>query len=197
MKIIELPNILNFVRLLNRFREVERVTHSSGGDRRENDVEHSYQLAMLAWYIISTSNLNLNKDLVIQYALIHDLVEVYAGDTYIYSEDSELKESKIEREKQSLIRLEKEFSEFPDIFSLIKKYEEREDKESKFIYALDKIEPVLNIYTNGGRTWKEKKITIEMLVANKKEKVKEDSEMEKLFEKVIELLREEEQDLFC
>ncbi len=57
-----LNQILDFVRLLNKFREVERVIHANGGDRFENDAEHSYQLSMLAWYIISTNNLNLNLD---------------------------------------------------------------------------------------------------------------------------------------
>ncbi|MBU4479855.1 HD domain-containing protein [Patescibacteria group bacterium] len=196
MKIIELPNIINFVQLLNKFRDIERVIHSNGGDRWENDVEHSYQLTMLAWYIISSNNLDLDIDLVIKYALIHDLVEIYAGDTYIYSEDKELKESKKERESLSLTRLEMEFSEFPEIFELIKQYERRESRESKFVYALDKIEPVLNIYTNGGRTWREKNVTIEMLIKNKKEKVAEDSKMEKLFDDLIDLLRREEETLF-
>ena len=57
---------------------------------------------------------------------------------------------------------------------LIEQYEAREDKESRFVYALDKIQPMLNIYTDGGRTWKEKGVTIDMLVEYKKEKVKQD-----------------------
>lgn len=82
---LELPNIINFTKLLNKFCDIERVIHSNGGDRLENDVEHSYRLAMLAWYIISSNKLSLDLDLVIKYALVHDLVEVYAGDTYIYT----------------------------------------------------------------------------------------------------------------
>ncbi len=196
MKIIEIPNIIKFIQILNKFREIERAIHSNGGDRRENDVEHSYQLTMLAWYIISSNNLDLDVDLVLKYALVHDFVEIYAGDTYIYSKDKKFKESKVKREKISLNRLEKEFSEFPELFELIKQYEKREDREAKFIYALDKIEPVLNIYTNGGRTWKEKKISIEMLIKNKKHKVEQSPELTKCFDEIIKLLRKEEGKLF-
>ena len=91
---INLKNIIKFVNLLNKFRQVERVIHSNGKDRMENDVEHSYQLAMLSWYIISTNNLDLNLDLILKYSLVHDLVEVYAGDTYVYTEDAEHKNTK-------------------------------------------------------------------------------------------------------
>jgi len=193
---LELPNVINFVKLLNKFRDIERVIHSNGGDRWENDVEHSYQLAMLAWYIISTKKLNLNLDLIIKYSLVHDLVEVYAGDTYIYTKDKFLKNNKEKREKESLIKMKQEFSEFPEIFNLIEEYEKKDLVEAKFVYALDKIEPILNIYTNGGRTWKEKNITIEMLIENKKDKIKLFPEFEEFFDDIIEMINKEKEFLF-
>src|SRR3989344_203100 len=192
----DLQNILKFTKLLNKFRQIERAICSNGGDRLENDVEHSYQLTMLAWYIISTQKLDLNLDLVIKYSLVHDLVEIYAGDTYAHTTDRELKKSKIKREEDSLIKLESEFKEFPEIFELIKQYESKSDLEAKFIYALDKIEPILNIYTSSRKTWKEKNISIDMIIDIKKDKVKFDPEVEKLFYKIIETLKEEEKDLF-
>ena len=193
---LELPNVINFVKLLNKFRDIERVIHSNGGDRWENDVEHSYQLAMLAWYIISTKKLNLNLDLIIKYSLVHDLVEVYAGDTYIYTKDKFLKNNKEKREKESLIKMKQEFAEFPEIFNLIEEYEKKDLVEAKFVYALDKIEPILNIYTNGGRTWKEKNITIEMLIENKKDKIKLFPEFEEFFDDIIEMINKEKEFLF-
>lgn len=192
----DLQNILKFTKLLNKFRQIERVIRSNGGDRLENDVEHSYQLTMLAWYIISTQKLNLDIDLVIKYSLVHDLVEIYAGDTYAHTTDKELKKSKIKREEDSLVRLEREFKEFPEIFELIKQYESKSDLEAKFIYALDKIEPILNIYTSSRKTWKEKNISIDMIIDIKKDKVKLDPEVEKLFYKIIETLEKEKKDLF-
>lgn len=192
---LSLENIINFVNLLNKFRQVERVIHINGGDRLENDIEHSYQLTMLAWYIVSSNELDLDLNLVIKYALIHDLVEVYAGDTFIYTKDENHKNNKKQRELESLVRLESEFPEFP-IFDLIKRYEKREDKESRFVYALDKIEPVLSIYTNGGKTWKKENITIDMLVDHKKEKVALAPELVEYFSDLVNLLKKEEKELF-
>ena len=192
----DLQNILKFTKLINKFQQVRRHYHANGEDRMENDVEHSYELAMLAWYIISIKKINLNLDLVIKYALVHDLVEVYAGDTYAHTTDTELKENKIEREETALKKLRGEFTEFPEIFGLIEEYNRKENLESKFVYALDKIEPIFDIYTNNGRTWKERKITIDMIVDIKKDKVKLDPEIERLFYEILKVLRKEEEDIF-
>ncbi len=79
---------------------------------------------------------------------------------------------------------------------MIEQYEKREDKESKFVYALDKIEPILHLYTSGGKTWREKKITIEMLIENKENKIREYPKLTKCFDDLIEILRKEEDRLF-
>ena len=73
-----LQKLLNFVKITADFRGVERKVALKKANRRENDAEHSYQLAMVAWYIVNSEKLGLNSDLVVKYALIHDLVEVYA-----------------------------------------------------------------------------------------------------------------------
>ncbi len=189
-------DILKFQKILNEFGQVKRTILVNGENRMENDIEHSYQLAMLAWYIVSLKDLDLDIDLVIKYALIHDFVEVYAGDTYVYSEDEELKASKEQREKDAAERLKKEFSEFSELHDLIDEYENKKDKESKFIYALDKIQPVLNIYMDGGRTWKEKDITLSMLIESKKDKVSISKDAQEYFNKIIEILKENEKELF-
>lgn len=190
-----LSGILNIVRLLNQFRLVERSMRVNNAERFENDVEHSYSLAFLAWYIIADTKLDLDRDLVLKYSLIHDLVEVYAGDTYFAAGEEE-RGTKVQREKDAALRLEKEIPEFAELHELIEQYEAREDKESRFVYALDKIQPMLNIYTDGGRTWKEKGVTIDMLVEHKKEKVAVSPEIEVYFNDLIAILREEEKMLF-
>lgn len=191
-----LNKIINFTKLLNKFRSVERVVLVNEEERNENDVEHSYYMAMLAWYIVNVNKLDLDINLVIKYALIHDFVEVYAGDTYIYSSDRAHIESKEKREKEAAEKLQKDFSEFEDMHTLIEKYEKREDKESRFVYALDKIQPMVNIYTDNGRSWKVNKVKLQMLVDHKKDKVVVSPEVKKYFEDLIELLKNEEKDLF-
>ena len=151
---------------------------------------------MLAWYIVDSKSLDLDICLVVKYALVHDFVEVYAGDTYIYTQDEEFKASKEKREKDAAERLKKEFSEFSQLHELIDRYENKKDKESRFVYALDKIQPVLNIYMDGGRTWKEKDITLDMLIESKKDKVAVSEDLKKYFDEIIEILKTNEKDLF-
>jgi putative hydrolase of HD superfamily len=76
---LELDPILQFEELLHKFALVERVAHIKGRTTRENDVEHSYIITMLAWFVIDTFKLSLDTNKVLRYALVHDLVEVYAG----------------------------------------------------------------------------------------------------------------------
>ena len=193
---LDLPKILGFVRLLNAFRQVRRTIRVNSEERLENDVEHSYYLGMLAWYIATSHNLPLDKDLVLKYALVHDIVEVYAGDTYVFTTDAKKRDSKEAREKEAILQLQKEFPEFLDLHELIAGYEKREDNESRFVYALDKIQPVLNIYLDNGRTWKEKGVTIQMLVDFNKEKVALSPEVHSCFDELIGLLKKDEAKLF-
>lgn len=188
--------LLGFAKMLNELQAVERVIRVKGSDRWENDTEHSYSLAMLAWYILDAEKLSLDRDKVLRYALAHDLVEVYAGDTYLFSEDTALLSSKPERERLAAERLAKELPEVPEMHQAIRAYIARDDAESRFVYALDKIEPILKIYLDDGRTWNEKKVTLEMIYQNKKDKVALSPEIQKYFDEFMVLLRKEEDRLF-
>ena len=193
---LDLQKILGFVRLLNAFRQVRRALRVNSEERLENDVEHSYYLGMLAWYIADSHHLALDKDLILKYALVHDIVEVHAGDTYVFTTDAKKRDSKEAREKKAILQLQKEFPEFGDLHKLIAGYEKREDDESRFVYALDKIQPVLNIYLDNGRTWKENGVTIQMLVDFKKEKTALSPEVHSCFDELIGLLKKDEAKLF-
>ncbi len=193
----KLDRILNFTGMLDAFRLVERVIYVNGADRMENDSEHSYNLAMLAWYIADAEALDMDKDLILRYALVHDIAEVYAGDTYIYSTDEALLESKSERERAALLRLEGEFPDFPDMVALAHRYERREDRESRFVYALDKLEPVLHILLDHRAIWKEKGITLERLLESKRDKIALSPEIEPYFDELVSLLTQEEGRLFA
>jgi len=193
---LDLQKILGFVRLLNAFRQVRRALRVNSEERLENDVEHSYYLGMLAWYIADSHHLALDKDLILKYALVHDIVEAHAGDTYVFTTDAKKRDSKEAREKKAILQLQKEFPEFGDLHKLIAGYEKREDDESRFVYALDKIQPVLNIYLDNGRTWKENGVTIQMLVDFKKEKTALSPEVHSCFDELIGLLKKDEAKLF-
>jgi 5'-deoxynucleotidase YfbR-like HD superfamily hydrolase len=110
-------------------------------DRFENDAEHGFLLATLGCAVAQQMNPQLDLGKISQYALVHDLVEAYAGDTTIWA-SAEEHESKIEREEQALKLIEERFgNRFPWVHETIKKYELFDEPESCFVYALDKIIP--------------------------------------------------------
>lgn len=188
--------VLKFIGFLNDFGKVERIIYIPGTKNRENDIEHSYHLAMLAWYIASNITRPLNKELLLKYALIHDLVEVYAGDTYIYSTNQDDHDSKKEREETARLRIIKEFPLFEDLHTMIEQYEKKTDEESRFIYVLDKIHPVFQIFLDNGEMWREKKVTLEMLFRNKRDKIALSEDLLPLWKEMEEILLEKEKDLF-
>lgn len=197
----DFQKIFSYVRFLDEFRKIKRVMYNTGEDRLENDAEHSYQLTMIAWYVMDAYRLDLDKDLVVQYCLVHDLVEVYAGDTYIYSQDKTHFDSKLQRELDALVRIQNEFPEFPDMLRLMERYEHKYDKESLFVYALDKIIPVINMYLDDGRTWKDIEltkivVTIEKLREAKDEKIRKSPELARFWTEFIAILESRRSELF-
>lgn len=167
---MNLDAVLQFCRLLMQFQGVERYGAEAPKGFRENDAEHSYSLSMMAWYIITTQKLELNLNLAIQYALAHDLVEVYAGDTHAFG-SSPQKASKKLREDLALSMLRQEYSEFHTLPDLIHDYEQRDDQESRFVYALDKLMPSLMIYLNESQHYVTRKISYEEVIAYVEPKV--------------------------
>lgn len=192
----KLSELLSFSKVVNALQGVERVVRIPETERRENDVEHSYHLAMLAWYVADSNGLSFDRNLLLRYALIHDFVEVYAGDTYIYSTNKEDHDTKKEREELARIRLENEFPEFSELHSTILEYEMQENNESKFIYVLDKLHPVFQIYLDGGRDWKKHQVTLEMLIDKKENKAKMSPELLPYWNELLSILRAKEKDLF-
>lgn len=81
----DLSKLLNFANLMSSFRAIKRDIPKYHNVEPENDAEHSYQLAMMCWYITTIENLNLDINKILKYALVHDLAEVYAGDVSLYT----------------------------------------------------------------------------------------------------------------
>jgi putative hydrolase of HD superfamily len=182
---------ISFMELLHAFQRIERVAHVPQKDRRENDVEHSYLLAMLAWYLADSLKLSLNKDKILRYALAHDLVEVYAGDTYIFTEDQKEMDSKHQREHEAQLRIEKEFPEFGELNATIEQYEAKADEESVFVYTVDKLAPVITNYVQDGRTWKEMDVSFDQLVDNKRRRIGDEPYVRELLEQTIALIEKD------
>lgn len=192
----ELDGILKFAKLIHDFQKVERVIRVPKLDRFENDVEHSYQLALVAWYIVSSYKLDLDIDKILKYALIHDLVEVYAGDTSAIDPDPSVHASKAEREHKAFEKLKNEFPEFSSLTEQIEKYESRQDEESMFVYTLDKILPPLNTYLDEGRAWKDHGMDLTYVLNHAGPRVSHHPEIKKYFDQLVVLLEKDQQTLF-
>lgn len=186
----DIHRLLELQELLAAFNDVEREVHRKHNDTfiSENDTEHSYNLAMTAWYM-SKWFPSLDKNLLIQYAMVHDLVEVYAGDTFIYGSEEELA-SKESREADALKRLTDEWTDFPDMIEAIEVYETKKNSEARFIYALDKLIPVMLVYIHEGFSWKKHSVTVDMLYKNKVPKVSLAPELLPYLEQLHSLLLE-------
>jgi len=182
----DINRILEFQKLLLQFQAIERIVHVPGNFRLENDTEHSYNLAMTAWFLAEYFP-HLDRDKVIRCALAHDLVEIHAGDTYAFGDQATL-DSKHKREAAALKQLEKEWSDFPGMLETIREYERRKTEEAKFVYALDKIMPIMVIYLAEGHTWREEGIGHTRLHEAKRDKISTSQEINEYYDQLTELL---------
>jgi 5'-deoxynucleotidase YfbR-like HD superfamily hydrolase len=158
-----LANQLLFILEIDRLKSVYRRTYLVDGTRSENSAEHSWHLALMAMVLAEHANKPLDVGKVIRMVLIHDIVEIDAGDTYIYDEQGD----KAEREQQAATRIfgllppdqEREFRE------LWEEFEAGETPEARFASALDRFMPQLHNYHTQGRSWKEHGITAERVLS--------------------------------
>lgn len=177
-------------------RRVYRFDQSPLPDRGHYDtsVEHSYLVTMMAWYIIDRDNLDLSKDLVLKYLLVHDIIETYADDTDFFNTEEQA--TKSTREEQARRRLQKELPEFIDLHIYQEQYETQTTPESVFAHAADKlIDPVL-IYMDHGRNWKDYNISLDQVLTKKTPHITPSPEIKKYWDELVILLKKDESKLF-
>lgn len=170
---ITAARLLELQKMLFDFTEIDRLIYfpdSKRKDRRENNSEHSYSLAMAAWFLCGFYP-HLDKNLVIKYSLIHDIVELHAGDEMAIGRTEKAEQEKVKREHLALQTLEKDWSDFSDMTLLVHEYEQRIDAESKFVYSLDKLMPLLLNLLSDGKTWKKYNFTKADIFESKDKKI--------------------------
>lgn len=153
----------------------------------ENDVEHSYSLAMAAWFLAPHFP-ELNRDKLIRIALAHDLVEIHAGDTFAYA-DKSIIAGKKKREKLAYEQLTREWPDFPELLHEIHEYEALESAESRFVSALDKLMPAILAYLNNGYVWQKHDVSFHMFQTEKEKKTKVSPEIHEYYNMLVDLLQ--------
>lgn len=178
---------LDFALEIDKEKNILRQTHLSGHGRRENDAEHAWHMAIMAYLFREYSNEPVDIGRVMLMCLIHDIVEIDAGDTYAY--DTEGLKTQKAREDAAKERI---FSILPEdqkkeLTALFDEFEEFQTAESKFAHAMDNLQPLMLNNSNGGSDWEEHGVNAEQ-VYGRQSKTKLGSE--KLFEVVDQLIQE-------
>ena len=177
---------LDFMLELDKMKNIYRQTYVLHEDRKENDAEHSWHLAILAFMLEEYAAEPIDTLKVIKMVLLHDVVEIDAGDTYLYDEEGY--KSKAEREEKAAQRI---FGLLPDdqrdeYYALWREFEDDITYESRFASILDRMQPLLLNYTKGGIAWKEHGVHKEQALSRNRPYFDASHELAEVIESVIE-----------
>ena len=150
---------LAFALEIDKEKRITRQTHLSEHGRNETDAEHAWHMAIMAYLLREYANEEVDITKVMLMCLIHDIVEIDAGDTYAY--DSEGLATQKEREERAKERI---FSLLPEdqkneLISLFDEFEAYETPEAKFAHSMDNFQPLILNNSNEGGDWKEHDVT--------------------------------------
>ena len=180
-----IDRILSFLQEIEKYKTVERKVYCSDLDRAESDAEHSWHIAMFLLLFEKELPDGLDIKKMLKLALMHDLVEIYAGDTFAF--DKEHQKTKNEREFQSANKL---FSQLPDdlnseFMQLFEEYEDAQTSEAKIVKSFDKIQPILQNLCSDGKSWKKHSITLSDIDNYKRKHMEHNSFMLKIYDLLL------------
>ncbi|EOR94913.1 metal dependent phosphohydrolase [Arcticibacter svalbardensis MN12-7] len=166
---------VNFIKEIDKLKYIQRKTKLFNSDRCENDAEHSWHLAMMTIVLAEHANKPINVLKVLKMVLIHDIVEIDAGDTFLY--DTTKSHTNTEQEFLAAQRI---FGLLPaeqaeEFIAIWLEFEDGITEEAKFARSMDRFEPLLQNTSNDGGTWKEYNVKYQQ-VYDKKVVIKNGSE---------------------
>lgn len=149
---------MDFILEVDKIKNIGRQTYLSDGKRKENDAEHSWHVALMAFLLKEYANEEVDVLKVMTMVLVHDIVEIDAGDTYAY--DAEGNKTKEAREKAAADRI---FGLLPEdqgsyLKGLWEEFEAYETMEAKFAHVMDNFQPLLLNDASGGKSWVEHQV---------------------------------------
>ena len=168
---------IDFILEVDKEKNIQRQTHLSSHGRRENDAEHAWHMALNAYLLKEYANEDIDIAKVMIMCLIHDVVEIDAGDTYAY--DAEGLKTQKEREDKAKERI---FGLLPEdqkemMISLFDEFEAFETPESCFAHAMDNFQPFLLNDSNDGGDWMEHGVSISQVLGRQTQSAKGSKEL--------------------
>lgn len=159
---------IEFIKEIDKIKYIQRRTKLINSNRCENDAEHSWHLAMMTLILAEHSNKPIDVLKVIKMVLIHDIVEIDAGDTFIY--DTQKNHTNTANELEAAKRI---FGILPtkqrdELIDLWMEFEEGKTVDAKFAKAMDRLEPLLQNASNRGGTWAEYNVPYSKVYEKKK-----------------------------
>ena len=144
-------NITDFFYALDELKLVNRKSYITGAERVENSAEHSWHLAMACWAMAEHLPYEYNQEKLIKLALVHDLGEIHAGDTFLYSNER----SKADEEERKGIELLQQHigNPIPELLTLWDEQEYGESEETKLLKVMDRVLPFLLNIQSDGKAW--------------------------------------------
>lgn len=160
---------ISFIKEIDKLKYIQRKTKLFNSDRHENDAEHSWHLAMMTIVLAEHSDKPIDILKVLKMVLIHDIVEIDAGDTFIY--DTVKNHTNTDEE---LIAAKRIFGLLPceqaeEFIAIWKEFENGMTDEAKFAKSMDRFEPLLQNTSNNGGTWTEFNVPYQKVYDKKKE----------------------------
>ncbi len=155
---------INFIMEVDKLKNIVRQNYLADGSRKEDDADHSWHLALMCAILSEHSNQKIDIVKTMVMVLIHDIVEIDAGDTYAY--DAEFNLSKQERELAAAERIFRLLPEdqAKEMRSLWDEFEANETPEAKFASTLDRVQPFLLNSASNGKSWKEHGVTFSQVM---------------------------------
>lgn len=153
-----------FIKEIDKEKQIGRQTYLSDADRKENDAEHAWHLAIMCMLLSEYANEAIDVLHTMSMVLVHDLVEIDAGDTYAYDEAGNA--TKQEREKKAADRI---FSLLPEdqakkMRDLWEEFEEEKTPESRFAHCMDNLQPMMLNDASGGKAWREHEVPLSQIL---------------------------------
>lgn len=159
-----LDQLFDFIREIDKEKFIQRQTYLTDGVRKENDAEHAWHMAIMTILLSDYANEKIDVLRTVSMLLLHDIVEIDAGDTYAY--DEEAKKTQAQREEKAADRI---FGILPEdlktkMRGLWEEFEAQETPEAKFARTMDNIQPIVLNDATDGKAWEEHGVRLEQIL---------------------------------